>query len=95
VSELAALPNVGCKISGLLTEADPKEWSREEILRYARHVVTSFGKDRVIFGSDWPVVTLADRSMEWYSLAQELTGGWTSEERGRFFSGNARKFYRM
>jgi L-fuconolactonase len=95
VRELAALPNVGCKISGLLTEADPKEWSREEILRYARHVVTSFGKDRVIFGSDWPVVTLADRSMEWYSMARELTGGWTSEERGRFFSGNARKFYRM
>jgi len=95
IRELAALPNVGCKISGLLTEADPREWRREEILRYAEHVVTCFGKDRVIFGSDWPVLTLADRPLEWYSLTRELAGGWTSEERGRFFSGNSRKFYRM
>jgi L-fuconolactonase len=86
---------VGCKISGLLTEADPNAWHREEILRYADHVVACFGTDRVMYGSDWPVVTLADRASEWYSLACELAEGWTPEERARFFVENVSRYYRM
>jgi L-fuconolactonase len=58
IRDLASLPNVICKISGVVTEADPT-WTIEQIKPYVRHVVESFGEDRIVFGSDWPVATLA------------------------------------
>ena len=93
IRELASLPHVYCKVSGLLMEADPATWHRDEILRYASHVVDCFGTERVMYGSDWPVVTLADRSSDWYPLTQQLTAGWSENERGDFYAGNARGFY--
>ncbi len=93
VRELAEFPHVWCKVSGLLTEADPQRWTPEEILRYAEHVVDSFGTDRVLYGSDWPVATLADRASSWYSLTRELTAGWSEGERRAFYVDNARAFY--
>lgn len=93
ICELASLPHVWCKISGLLTEADPTAWRPGDILPYAEHVATCFGAERVMYGSDWPVLTLADRASEWYSLTLDLTAEWTDDERQRFYSDNARSFY--
>lgn len=59
IARLAALPNVGCKVSGLVTEADRRGWRTEQIAPAVRHVVESFGEDRVMFGSDGPVCLLA------------------------------------
>lgn len=93
IRELALLPHVWCKISGLLTEADPESWRPEDVLPYAEHVVDCFTTERVMYGSDWPVMTLANRSSEWYALTLSLTTGWSDEERQRFYSRNARDFY--
>jgi L-fuconolactonase len=59
VAELAAEPNVTCKLSGMVTEADWSAWTVDDLLPYARHVLDVFGPNRVMFGSDWPVCTLA------------------------------------
>lgn len=61
VTALAGLPNVSCKLSGLVTEAHWDAWRPQQILPYARHVLEAFGPGRVMFGSDWPVCTLAMR----------------------------------
>jgi L-fuconolactonase len=93
IREMAALPHVSCKISGLLTEADMESWRHDEVLPYAEHVVGCFGTERVMYGSDWPVLTLANRSSEWYSLTLGLTAGWSDAERRCFYRDNARRFY--
>lgn len=93
IRELASLSHVWCKVSGLLTEAGPGAWRREDILRYAGHVADCFGTERAMYGSDWPVMMLAERSSEWYSLTRELTEAWDEEARRRFYGGNARSFY--
>jgi L-fuconolactonase len=95
IRELAAFQHVWCKVSGLLTEADPGSWRRDEVLSYAEHVVSCFGTERVMYGSDWPVLTLANRSSEWYSLTQGLTAEWNDEERRRFYNESARRFYNL
>ncbi|MFI7498513.1 amidohydrolase family protein [Streptomyces sp. NPDC049687] len=59
VRALAALPNTVCKLSGMLTEADPASWTVEDLRPYADTVLEAFGPDRLMFGSDWPVCTLA------------------------------------
>ena len=56
LSELARIPNVHCKLSGTVTEADHQAWTRDDLMPYIDHVVESFGFDRVMFGGDWPVV---------------------------------------
>ena len=57
------------------------------------HIQTSFGFNRVMFGSDWPVCTLACTFRRWLELLGDITSGCTRDERERLFSGNARKFY--
>lgn len=94
IGELADLPHVWCKVSGLLTEADLRHWQGDDILRYAEHVFDCFGPDRVMYGSDWPVMTLADRSRDWFGLTRALTVELNDEERRGFYGENARLFYR-
>ena len=59
IADLAAFPNVACKVSGLATEADWMKWQLEDFARYIDHVIARFGKDRIMFGSDWPVCLLS------------------------------------
>lgn len=93
--ELAALPNVVCKISGLLTEADWTHWRPEEVLWYANTAAELFGSSRIMFGSDWPVNEAAGGFDKWYALCQTLSDQWNVQERERFFSLNAETFYRL
>ncbi len=93
--QLAALPNVVCKISGLTTEADPARWRPEEILWYARRAAEAFGPERVLFGSDWPVCETAGGLRKWLSVAETLAAPWSLGDRERFFSRNAERFYRL
>lgn len=72
ITDLAQLPNVTCKLSGLTTEADWQTWSTVDIRPYAQHVLDSFGPDRVMFGSDWPVCELAGSYTDVLTLAQTL-----------------------
>lgn len=94
LERLAALPHVACKLSGLVTEAERAD--RDALLPAVEHALASFGEDRLLFGSDWPVCTLAasyDRVIE---LVHETLGArLTPEFERKLFGENARTFYRL
>ncbi|MFI6879781.1 amidohydrolase family protein [Streptomyces sp. NPDC050400] len=89
VRALAALPNTHCKLSGLVTEADWKRWTVEDLRPYADTVLAAFGPERVLFGSDWPVCTLAASYEQVLDSARALVGG--ADE--NVFAGTARRVY--
>ena len=93
LAELAKFDNVVCKLSGLLTEADPESWAARQLLPYAQHVIDTFGPDRLLYGSDWPVMTLAGTYCDWLKFARALTEGWSESEQQRFFHSNAVEAY--
>lgn len=93
ITALAGLPNISCKLSGLATEADWDAWRPQQILPYARHVLAAFGPDRVMFGSDWPVCTLAAGYEDVMALAESATGRLGAAERSAVFGGTAGRVY--
>lgn len=92
---LAVCPNVACKLSGLVTEADWDTWTAADIRPYAEVVLDAFGADRVMFGSDWPVCELAGGYERVSELAAELCSGLDEASRAAVFGGNARRWYRL
>ncbi|MFF7472239.1 amidohydrolase family protein [Streptomyces sp. NPDC008092] len=72
VRALAALPHTVCKLSGMVTEADPASWTVDDLRPYADTVLDAFGPDRLMFGSDWPVCVLAGSYGEVFEAATEL-----------------------
>ena len=95
VASLAAHDNVWCKLSGLLTEADVTRWHEDDIRPYAEHVVEQFGMRRVLYGSDWPVLTLAGEYASWFDFTARFTEAWSEDERRRFYYDNAVQVYRL
>jgi L-fuconolactonase len=95
IKELAALPNVMCKVSGVATEADREHWSIEDVRPYVAHVLECFGEDRVMFGGDWPVALLATKYDRWVKTVDALTENWRPEAKKKLFVENARRFYRL
>jgi L-fuconolactonase len=95
MTELAELPNVVCKVSGLVTEADHARWTPEELEPYVSHVLKVFGEDRVLFGGDWPVVTMAATYQRWVSVLDSMTGQLSSAARRKLWAENARRVYRL
>lgn len=95
VRGLAELPNTVCKLSGLVTEADRKGWTVDDLRPYADTVLDAFGPDRLMFGSDWPVCTLAATYGEVIDVARELTGSLSGSERAALFAGTATRVYRL
>jgi L-fuconolactonase len=95
VGALAGLPNVACKLSGLVTEAGTG-WSAADFLPYVDRLLGSFGPGRLMFGSDWPVCTLAAGYHEVMALARDILGGRLSPaERDAVFGANAVGVYRL
>jgi L-fuconolactonase len=92
VRELAALPNVSCKLSGMVTEAGPR-WTVAGLRPYAEVVLDAFGPARVMFGSDWPVCLLTASYADVTSAAQELTAALTPEEQALVFGETAARVY--
>lgn len=95
IAELAALPNVTCKVSGLVTEADHAAWTAEDLAPYVGHVLEAFGVDRVLFGSDWPVATLASTYPRWVATLDALTAHLSPAARRKLWAENARRVYRL
>ena len=98
--ELAALarhPNVSCKVSGLVTEADWNAWTPEQLTPYVRHAADVFGPERLLFGSDWPVCLLAAGYAEVVAATEEALdrAGLTPAERDAVFGANAGRLYRL
>jgi len=91
---IAAETSALCKFSGLITEAGDG-WTRDMLRPYADHIVSVFGGDRLVFGSDWPVLTLGADYLGWIDAADALLTDLGEEERHAIFGGNAARFYRL
>ncbi|MDZ7937509.1 MAG: amidohydrolase family protein [Rhodoferax sp.] len=97
ITALAALPQVHCKLSGLLTEAGP-DGHPSTLQPYVRHLFSTFGPTRLIWGSDWPVLNLASDYRSWLEMARSLCAaqpGMSDALLSKIFGGNARQFYRL
>ena len=92
IRELAAFENVHCKVSGIVTTAS-ENWTREELKPYIRHLVETFGYERLMFGSDWPVCTLAATYQEWVDVLLWAVEDASDVEKNRLFYENASEFY--
>lgn len=95
VRELAARPNTVCKLSGMVAEADWRSWTVDDLRPYAETVVEAFGPRRLMFGSDWPVCTLAATYGDVVYSTRALTAALSEPERSAVWSGTARRVYRM
>jgi L-fuconolactonase len=95
LAELARLPHVVCKLSGLVTEAEPARWTPAALRPYVAHLLSCFGAGRLLFGSDWPVVKLAASYHRWLETARELLAPLSAAERTAIMSDNARRIYRL
>jgi L-fuconolactonase len=93
LTALAARPNVFCKLSGLVTEADWTKWTVDDLRPYADHVLATFGPDRVMFGSDWPVCELAATYDQVYEAARSCTAELSTSEQEEVFAGTATRAY--
>ncbi|WP_424536041.1 amidohydrolase family protein [Sphaerisporangium viridialbum] len=95
IKALAESPNVTCKLSGLVTEATWTDWDAPRIAPYADHVLSCFGADRVMFGSDWPVCELAATYTQVTALAHHLATNLTRSEHTQLFTTTARTVYAL
>ncbi len=95
IRELARRPNVSCKLSGMVTEADWHAWSLEILRPYLDVVVESFGPERLMAGSDWPVCLVATGYKQWFDTLREYFSSFSEEETTAIFGGNAVSVYRL
>jgi L-fuconolactonase len=89
----AACPNIVCKLSGLITEADWSHWSAADLRPFVEVALESFGPQRLLYGSDWPVCELAGSYEQVFTVARELTAQLSSSEQKLVFGDNARRVY--
>lgn len=95
IEQLAACPNVYCKVSGLVTEADWHNWCNDTFKRYLDVVFNAFGTRRVMFGSDWPVCLVAGDYTRVKAIVSEYASQFTADEQDMIFGGNAITFYNL
>ena len=95
ITEIAKFSNVFCKISGLVAYANPASWTVEDLRPFVDHVIASFGWDRVLFGSDWPVCTLSASYQQWVAALLEITQGAGEVNQRKLFHDNAVRVYRL
>jgi L-fuconolactonase len=93
--ELARLPNVVCKISGVITEADHANWTADEVKPYVAHAIECFGFDRVMYGSDWTVSELTHPYPRWVDILDEVVAGSSVGERRKLYRDTAISIYRL
>jgi len=92
VALLAERPNIVCKLSGLATEA-AMGWQITDLRKAVDHVVTCFGTDRLMWGSDWPVVNLAGGYEKWFAATEALLADLSANEKAAIFGDNAARIY--
>jgi L-fuconolactonase len=93
IRTLSEMPNVWCKVSGLVTEADHQKWTKEDLKPYIDHVIECFGFDRVMYGGDWPVAFQATEYPRWVETLEWAVSGCSETELRKLFRDNAIKFY--
>jgi L-fuconolactonase len=91
--DLARRPNVYCKLSGVVTEADHKTWTPSQLKPYLDAALDAFGPARLMFGSDWPVCLLACGYQRWYQVVSDFASSLSPSEQQRIFGGTAVEAY--
>ncbi len=94
MAALASETSAFCKLSGLVTEAGA-DWTVEDLRPFVDHLLETFGPDRLVWGSDWPVCTLASPYGRWIDATDALLAGLSAEDRSAILGGNAARAYRM
>lgn len=95
LTKLAKRDNVLCKLSGVITEADLKNWEKSEIKDYIKVVFDIFSPNRLMFGSDYPVLTCAATYQMWVEIVSEFVNQLSHTEQADFWQNNATKFYKL
>jgi predicted TIM-barrel fold metal-dependent hydrolase len=95
MKEIASYPNIVCKVSGIVVNTDMDNWTIEDLRPAVDHVIDCFGWDRVMFGSDWPVCTLAASFKQWVVALISLTKDAGADNQQKLFQDNARRVYRL
>ena len=95
INEIAQNENVYCKLSGLITEAKWNCWNEKDFYPYLDIVFESFGTDRLLFGSDWPVMLLSGTYSKWKKLLENYMNNFSTKEKQKVFGENAIKFYNL
>jgi L-fuconolactonase len=95
MQEIAQNENVYCKLSGLITEAEWNKWNEKDMFPYLDTVFECFGTDKLLFGSDWPVMLLSGTYKKWKNLLEVYMKDFSSEEKQKVFGENAIKFYSL
>jgi L-fuconolactonase len=93
IVDVAVNANVSCKLSGLFTEARPDQRHADALAIYAEHVLACFGVPRLLYGSDWPVITLVGGVAAWRKFTDQFTSTWQPADRQRFYADNAISLY--
>ena len=92
---LAAYRNLVCKVSGIVASAKKGMWSAQDLAPIVNHTLNVFGPDRVMFGGDWPVCTVAASYRDWVTALQAIVASRPEEERRKLFHDNAARFYNI
>ena len=95
IKELAKRENVSCKISGMVTEADYKLWTEEQLNPYFETILEAFGPSRLLFGSDWPVCLVATNYSNWLELVKKTISNFSKEEQDFILYKNAQRIYNI
>ncbi|MEE9322032.1 MAG: amidohydrolase family protein [Granulosicoccus sp.] len=95
ISELAELPNVSCKLSGVMAYCAPGTASLATIEPYLNHVVNAFGSERLLWGSDWPVVNMANGLVDWIAVTRSFLDSLSDDEAVKLAHANASRIYQL
>jgi predicted TIM-barrel fold metal-dependent hydrolase len=95
ITAVAALPNIAGKISGIMAYCTPGTASLDTLRPYLEHIVESFGPDRLVWGSDWPVVNLGGGLPDWIAITRQYLESWSEEEVEQLAHGNAARIYNV
>lgn len=95
IRSLAQRENVACKLSGMVTEADFSHWTEPQLRPYLDTMLTAFGPDRVMFGSDWPVCLVACDYQRWYHLVRQYIASLSPMEQCAIMGENASRIYQL
>ncbi len=95
IKALSQNPNVYCKISGLLAEADWYNWTEKQIFNCFDVIFKHFGTYRIMYGSDWPVVLISRPYEDWFNLVKKYLDQFNQNEQSAILEGNAKEFYKI
>lgn len=93
IAEVAKRKDVVCKVSGIVVSAKPGKWTADELAPFIHHVAEVFGRDRILFGGDWPVCTLTATYQRWIEALKSAVSDWNEQDQRKLFHDNAVRFY--